>query len=192
MPLDVGQDLGDAHHVGEDSRGNMEQNTGVIVAQNLPYTYDILTAWRDCPLETAYPGCKKWQTEWAHEQTAWSEYIRYDFNPNGTNIVYIPGDDAMGFPGLGDNSWIRHKYNGQFIRHHTIFKEKTKRDSELAILQAVANLARRELLGKREYYWMVETEREKLREVRENGNERAGGNVLTEEEVDVVDIPGVL
>ncbi|KAH9869016.1 hypothetical protein J1614_008093, partial [Plenodomus biglobosus] len=93
MPSDVGQDLGD------DSRGNLEQNTGVVVLQNMPYTYIILEAWRDCPTEKRYP-------DWAHEQTAWSEYIRYDFNPNGTQIVYIPGDDAMGFPGQRDNSWI--------------------------------------------------------------------------------------
>ncbi|KAF2847070.1 hypothetical protein T440DRAFT_510499 [Plenodomus tracheiphilus IPT5] len=160
MPSDVGQDLGDAHNVGDDSRGNLEQNTGVVVLQNIPYTYEILEAWRDCPTETRYPGCGKWQTEWAHEQTAWSEYIRYDFNPNGTQIVYIPGDDAMGFPGLGDNAWIRQNFNGQFIRHHTIEKSKTLRDSEVAILQSISDLLRKELHGAKEYYWILEQEKE--------------------------------
>lgn len=118
LPLDVRQ----GGSTGEDSHGNTEVNTGFVVVQNLPTTFELLEAWRDCTTETRYPGCGRWKEEWSHEQRAFSEYIRYDpeFTVNNASIVEISCDDAMGYPGLGDLGWIVDDCRGNFIRHHTI------------------------------------------------------------------------
>jgi hypothetical protein len=70
-----------------DSKGITVLNTGVVVVQNLPYTKEMLDAWIECPSEGRYPGCGQWKNKWSHEQRVFSEYIRYDFNPQGDNIV---------------------------------------------------------------------------------------------------------
>jgi len=157
MPVDVRQMMGGNEHIGEDDHGKMEQNTGMIVAQSLPHTFEMLKAWKDCPDETRYEGCGRWKEEWAHEQRAFSLYIRYEFNPNGTNIIDIPCDDAMGFPGLGDRSWIADNCTGQFVRHHTIAKDQTKRSTEIALLQSITDLAHKELMRNKEGYLIRET-----------------------------------
>ncbi|KAH8712062.1 hypothetical protein GQ44DRAFT_776259 [Phaeosphaeriaceae sp. PMI808] len=158
MPLDTRQILNGDVHASEDSRGKLQLNTGVVIAQALPLTFDLLTAWKECPGEKKYPGCGEWKEAWSHEQKAFSEYIRYDFNPNGTNIVEIPCNDAMGYPGLSDNhSWITSNCTGQFIRHHTIDKAMTKTSTELAMLQSLTDLTRKALLGDKQKYWIRET-----------------------------------
>lgn len=165
MPLDVRQMMGGNDHIGEDSHGNMESNTGLIIAQALPHTFDMLTAWKECPEEKRYPGCGRWKEEWAHEQRAFSQYIRYDFNPTGKNIIEIPCDDAMGFPGLGDNAWIADDCKGQFIRHHTISKGQTKRSTEIAMLQSLTDIVRDDLLKNKEAYWVRETKDESVQRI---------------------------
>lgn len=146
--------MGDNDHIGVDDRGNMEHNTGVAIVQNLPYTIEMLTLWRDCPTtnDTRFDGCGRWAEEWAHEQRAFNEYIRYNYNPNGTNIVSIPCDDAMGFPGLGDFGHIASNCTGQFFRHHTIAKDRTKRSTEVAMLQSITDLVRKELMRNQDTY----------------------------------------
>lgn len=166
MPLDTRQILDGDEHASEDSKGKLVLNSGVIVAQALPFTFDILTAWKECPSETRYPGCGTWKTIWSHEQKAFSEYIRYDFNPNGTNIVEIPCNDAMGYPGITDHRWITSNCTGQFIRHQTLDKASTKHSAETAMLQALSDATRKELFREKEKYWIRETQREK-----EKGNE---------------------
>jgi hypothetical protein len=143
----------DAHH-------KMELNTGLIVAQALSLTFEMLTAWKDCPTEVQYPGCSRWKEEWGHEQRAFSKYIRYDYNPNSNNVVEIPCDDAMGYPGLGDLDLIVDNCTGQFIRHHTVSKDMTKRSTEIAVLQTVMSIARMELLAKRDSYLVQENQLE--------------------------------
>ncbi|KAH7383747.1 hypothetical protein BKA66DRAFT_417531 [Pyrenochaeta sp. MPI-SDFR-AT-0127] len=157
MPLDTRQILNGDEHASEDSKGKLQLNTGVMVAQALPHTFDMLTAWKECPDEKRYPGCGAWRETWSHEQKAFSEYIRYDFNPNGTNIVEIPCNDAMGYPGITDHSWILSNCTGQFIRHHTIDKAMTKKSTEIGMLQILTDLTRKELLGNKGTYWIRET-----------------------------------
>lgn len=70
-----------------DSKGVQVLNTGVVIVQNLPYTKEMVDAWIECPNESRYEGCGQWKDKWSHEQRVFSEYIRYDFNPNGDNIV---------------------------------------------------------------------------------------------------------
>lgn len=158
MAIDVRQVMGGNDHIGVDDRGNMEHNTGVVVVQNLPYTIEMLTAWKDCPTtnDTRFEGCGRWKEEWAHEQRAFNEYIRYNYNPSGTNIVSIPCDDGMGFPGLGDLGHIADNCTGEFFRHHTIAKSQTKRSTEVAMLQSITDLARKELMRNQDTYHLRE------------------------------------
>ncbi|KAF1936771.1 hypothetical protein EJ02DRAFT_413516 [Clathrospora elynae] len=156
MPLDTRQVLNGDVHASEDSKGNLALNSGFIIAQALPNTFDLLTAWKECPTEKRYPGCANWKENWSHEQRAFSEYIRYDFNPSGTNIVEIPCNDAMGYPGIVDHAWVKSNCTGQFLRHHTLDKAMTKRSTEVAILQSLTDLVKKELLGKKDMYRIEE------------------------------------
>jgi hypothetical protein len=157
MPLDSRQILNGDEHASEDSKGKLQLNTGMMIAQALPHTFEMLTAWKECTDETKYPGCGAWKETWSHEQKAFSEYIRYDFNPSGTNIIEIPCNDAMGYPGLSDHSWITSNCTGQFIRHHTIDKAMTKKSTEIAMLQSLTDLTRKLLLNNKDTYWIRET-----------------------------------
>lgn len=73
--------------ISTDSQGVLVLNTGFVLVQNNPLSMEMLEAWRDCPTEKRYKGCAHWKENWSHEQRAFSEYIRYDFNPDGDNIV---------------------------------------------------------------------------------------------------------
>jgi hypothetical protein len=86
VPWDV-QEVKDGKPVSVDGKGVQVLNMGLVVVQNLPYTMEMLEMWKDCPSEKVYKGCARWKGEWSHEQRAFSEYIRYDFNPFGDNIV---------------------------------------------------------------------------------------------------------
>jgi hypothetical protein len=154
MPLDTR--LQNDYRVDNDAQHKMELNTGLIVAQALPLTFEMLAAWKDCPTEIRYPGCSQWKEEWGHEQRAFSLYIRYDFDPDGNNIVDIPCDDAMGYPGLSDIELIIDNCTGQFVRHHTIAKDRTKRSADNALLQSIMTLARKDLVGSKDVYLVKE------------------------------------
>lgn len=106
-----------------------------------------MDAWMTCPDEKRYAGCGNWKENWSHEQRAFSEYIRYDFNEAGNNIVEIPCDDAMGYPGLHENHpHILSDCTGQFMRHHTIDKDMTKTSTGTAMVQSLAEIMQKTLL----------------------------------------------
>ncbi|KAF2179505.1 hypothetical protein K469DRAFT_730618 [Zopfia rhizophila CBS 207.26] len=128
LPRDAAE--GDGCH-SCDSKGNRVLNCGFIVAQSLPYTFEMLDAWMSCTDETRYPGCAQWKNEWSQEQRAFSEYIRYDFNPH--NNIEIPCDDAIGYPIMPEK--IKSNCTSTFIRHHTLNKGMTKKTNGNAIVQ---------------------------------------------------------
>ena len=158
----------DGNNISVDGKGKVVLNTGVVVLQNLPHTHDMMTAWKECTGEQRYPGCGQWRDRWSHEQRAFSEYIRYDFNPQGNNIVVrpclslslpfpfplslslsltatppfqeIPCNDANGQPGLVGQFGIVDDCKGEFIRHYTINKPSAKTSTADAMMQAVAEL----------------------------------------------------
>ena len=169
MPLDTRQILNGDENASNDSKGKLALNTGVVIAQALPHTFDMMTAWKECPNEKQYPGCATWKQEWSHEQKAFSEYIRWDYNPSGNEIVEIPCDDAMGYPGINDHAHILSKCQGTFLRHHTVDKGMTKKSTEEAMLQAMADLAHKMLQQNKERFWFKEGEARKK-------TERMGGN----------------
>jgi len=87
MPIDTKQILNGDRNASCDSKGKVTLNTGFVIAQKLPLTLKMMKAWKECPTEKKYKGCGYWKENWSHEQRAFSEYIRYDFNPDGDNII---------------------------------------------------------------------------------------------------------
>lgn len=87
MPIDTKENRNGDDKVSCDSKGKTVLNTGVVVAQSLPYTFEMFKAWIECTTDLRYPGCSHWKDRWSNEQRAFSEYIRYDFNPNNNIIV---------------------------------------------------------------------------------------------------------
>ncbi|CAA9962668.1 hypothetical protein PTMSG1_06042 [Pyrenophora teres f. maculata] len=158
MPIDTKENLGGNIHVSEDSHGRTVLNSGFIVAQALPHTFEMFEAWKECRTGIRYPHCNEWANTWSHEQRAFSDYIRNDFNPNGTNIIEIPCDDAMGYPGLFDGERIISNCTGQFIRHHTVDKSITKKSSEMAMMQSLTDLLHKELHDGKSTYFVKEKE----------------------------------
>lgn len=87
MPVDTRQLPDGKNNISTDSKGKVVLNSGVVILQNLPHTHQMMQAWTECTTEKRYPGCGQWKDRWSHEQRAFAEYIRYDFNPAGNNIV---------------------------------------------------------------------------------------------------------
>ncbi|KAF2279123.1 uncharacterized protein EI97DRAFT_456518 [Westerdykella ornata] len=123
-----------------DKYGTAMVNTGFVIAQNLPYTREIMDVWMACTAGGTRYGaeCGKWKEEWAHEQSVFSDYLRYDYNPEGDNIRELNCGEANGFPGHGWYDPV--DCNGKFIRHHTFVKDRTKTTTSEAIMQAFIDI----------------------------------------------------
>ncbi|KAJ5341849.1 hypothetical protein N7541_010973 [Penicillium brevicompactum] len=87
-------------------------NTGFVIAQQSPRTDELFEAWDSCPSETRYPGCSKWSREWPHEQSAFGNHIRYDFN-RSEDIRVLSCAEANGCPEVATTGCV-----GQLIRHY--------------------------------------------------------------------------
>lgn len=161
LPLDTEERRGNVS-ISTDSKGKLVLNTGFVVAQNSEKTLELLEAWRDCTSETRYPGCARWAYEWSHEQRAFSEYIRYDFNTPET-IVSIPCDDGVGWPGFKkdlerENPGIA-DCNGNFIRHYTVGKHKVKESTSTSIMQLLSEVLQKNILQQQDAVWYKEPEK---------------------------------
>ena len=163
LPWDA-EEFHNGKSISVDSNGLRVLNTGFVVAQNSNTTLKMLEAWRDCPTGTRYGDCGKWAYEWSHEQRAFSEYIRYDYNETAETIVSIPCDDAVGWPGyqndtVGYNPGGMSDCNGNFIRHYTLAKDQTKNASAYSVMQALSGVLQKALLDKHEKLWFKEPSR---------------------------------
>ncbi|PTD02445.1 hypothetical protein FCULG_00012064 [Fusarium culmorum] len=76
-----------------DPRGNLVLNTGFVISQASQRTQEMYERWEDCP--RSIPGCEHWNFKWAHEQSAFSHYIRYEFNRTH-DVKNIPCSHANG------------------------------------------------------------------------------------------------
>lgn len=94
----------DSEH-NQDSKGLVLLNTGFIIAQKNDRTQEILQELEDCPNDERWEGCSKWKFDWAHEQRAFGEYIRYDYNKT-TDILALKYPEANGPVG----SFVRHDW----------------------------------------------------------------------------------
>lgn len=80
-----------------DSRGNRLVNTGFVIAQQSKRTQEMYKAWGECPLETRYANCSEWKFDFAHEQAAFRNYIRYNVD-RPEHIKVLPCVEANGAP----------------------------------------------------------------------------------------------
>ncbi|KAG5657640.1 hypothetical protein KAF25_007673 [Fusarium avenaceum] len=111
-----------------DDKGKVMMNTGFIVARQSNRTQDLFHDWNQCPSEAKYKGCRRWAKDWAHEQAAFSNYVRYDYNSTD-DVRVIPCMDGNGAPYIGDKSC-----GGVFIRHHWFHKDYPVNDLRESIL----------------------------------------------------------
>ncbi|KAF4442442.1 hypothetical protein F53441_11728 [Fusarium austroafricanum] len=112
-----------------DEKGKVMQNTGFMIAQQSNKTQEMFKDWDECPTEKKFKGCQRWANDWAHEQAAFSNYIRYSYNE--TEINHIPCMDGNGAPYIGDKTC-----GGVFIRHHWFRKDDPAKDLQHLILNA--------------------------------------------------------
>lgn len=152
--------------ISADSKGMRVLNTGLVIAQNSTTTLELLEAWRDCTTETRYKGCAQWKQKWSHEQRAFSEYVRYDFNRTPETIVSIPCDDAVGWPGFHKDMTNPEKpkedisdCNGNFIRHYTsIGKPRVKNAGAASVMQILSEAIQKSILANPREVWYKEPE----------------------------------
>lgn len=117
-----------------DPQGNLILNTGFVIAQASQRTQEMFQRWEDCP--RSIPGCDHWNHKWAHEQSAFSYYIRYEFNRTH-DVKNIPCNQANGNEFTLDGNG---ECKGVFVSHNWKHKHKTP---ELLSRSIMASLARR-------------------------------------------------
>lgn len=92
-----------------DAHGNVLFNTGFIVAQNTDRFPTLMRDWINCPTDVKYHNCSHWKENWAHEQSAFSEYIRYDYSDI---IRQVPALDVQSPEGrFASHYWGKSKGN---------------------------------------------------------------------------------
>lgn len=106
-------------------------NTGFMVVQNNKEIMPILKDWHECPDDTKYANCSQWMPQEArfHEQSAFGEYIRYDYE---NSIRELPCAEANGFPGVQISNC-----QGKFIRHYWFEKSLVKKDFSENMMNAL-------------------------------------------------------
>ncbi|OQE35265.1 hypothetical protein PENCOP_c014G04930 [Penicillium coprophilum] len=95
-----------------DWNGRTFLNTGFIIAQESPRTHELFEAWETCPTETRYPDCARWGREWPHEQSAFGNHVRYEFN-RPEDIRVLSWAEANGCPKVASTGCV-----GEFVRHY--------------------------------------------------------------------------
>lgn len=162
LPWDT-EEIRQGASISTDSKGLRVLNTGLVIAQNSSTTLELLEAWRDCTSETRYEGCSQWKYEWSHEQRAFSEYIRYDFNKTPETIVALPCDDAVGWPGFREDVLSQSTVNddvssceGAMFRHYTKDKSLVKDTAASSVMQILSAVIQQSILGHSRQMWYNE------------------------------------
>jgi hypothetical protein len=83
-------------------------NTGFIIAQRTDLAQQMFQDWEDCPTGQKYENCTKWAREWAHEQAAFGNFVRYDYL---NETLGLPCREANGASYIG-------QCEGYFVSHH--------------------------------------------------------------------------
>ncbi|KAF2269675.1 hypothetical protein CC78DRAFT_539615 [Lojkania enalia] len=119
----------EAPQFNSDANNRTYTNTGFVVVQKSEKTMEILKAWHECPDDKRYPNCSQWKKPKFHEQSAFGEYIRYDYEEY---IKELPCAEANGFPGVTISECV-----GKFIRHYWFEKHLVKKDFQENMMQAI-------------------------------------------------------
>ncbi|KAF1993625.1 hypothetical protein P154DRAFT_527618 [Amniculicola lignicola CBS 123094] len=113
-----------------DEKGNRYLNTGFVIAQQSKRTQEMYKAWAECPSEKRYKGCEHWKKDWAHEQAAFGNYLRYDFD-RAEDIKVLPCAEANGAPAAKDRGGCI----GIFVRHFWVNKGLLKESMADQVMQ---------------------------------------------------------
>lgn len=76
-----------------DSHGRIGLSTGFIIAQQSPRTVKMFETWKGCLHDLRYPGCSNYTGPVPHEQYAFGNWVRYDFD-GSDEVVTIPCSNA--------------------------------------------------------------------------------------------------
>lgn len=98
--------------INEDSRGRTMLNTGFVIAQKSARTHELFEAWESCPNEKRYPGCFHFSHDWSHEQGAFGNFLRYDFN-RPEDVKLLSCMEANGCPEVAHLNCA-----GKLVRHY--------------------------------------------------------------------------
>jgi hypothetical protein len=97
--------------------GDLYLNTGFIIAQNNPKTFEIMRAWDDCPNDGGkHPDCTEFRLNdpgKPTDQGGFGTFIRYDY---AEDIKSLSCNDANGFPEANagcDGVFVRHLWTGK-------------------------------------------------------------------------------
>jgi hypothetical protein len=104
-------------------------NTGFMVVQNTENVMPILEAWHECPENQRYANCSQWKQPKFHEQSAFGEYIRYDYDEY---IKELDCGEANGYPGVEISNC-----QGKFVRHYWFEKHMVKVDFRENMMNAI-------------------------------------------------------
>lgn len=120
-----------------DFNGKVMWNTGFVIAQKSDRTEELFQRWEDCPTEnSSYDNCTQWAYDWAHEQGALANNVRYDYD-DVNDIRVIPCNEGNGMPGPHGGSHC----NGDFIRHFWFGKISTVKELyDLLSVQTIRSL----------------------------------------------------
>ena len=105
----------DAEH-NLDKFGQIYLNTGFIIAQNNPKTFEVLKAWWECPDNPDHPECTDFRFNAPGKPTdqgGFGTFIRYDY---AEDIKPLPCTEANGFPESVsgcEGIFIRHLWTGK-------------------------------------------------------------------------------
>jgi hypothetical protein len=113
-----------------DEKGNRYLNTGFVIARQSKRTQEMYKAWAECPSETRYPGCARWKLDWAHEQAAFGNYLRYDYD-RPDDIRVLPCVEANGAPEAADRGGCK----GVFVRHFWVDKNLVAKNLADQVMQ---------------------------------------------------------
>jgi hypothetical protein len=113
-----------------DSRGNRYLNTGFVIARQSKRTQEMYKAWAECPSETKYKGCARWKQDWAHEQAAFGNYLRYDYD-RPDDIRVLPCVEANGAPEAANRGGCK----GVFVRHFWVDKNLVAKNLADSVMQ---------------------------------------------------------
>jgi hypothetical protein len=114
-----------------DRLGHRNVNTGFMIAQNTPEVMPLLKDWIECPSETKFADCAHWKDDFWHEQSAYSDFVRHEYE---NYTLSLPCDDADGAPEhwlVGDK-----KCSGKYVRHYWVCKECVRG----GVQESIANL----------------------------------------------------
>ena len=113
-----------------DEKGNRYLNTGFVIARQSKRTQEMYKAWAECPSEKRYPGCARWKVDWAHEQAAFGNYLRYDFD-RPDDIRVLPCVEANGAPEAANRGGCK----GVFVRHFWVDKGLVAKNLADSVMQ---------------------------------------------------------